>query len=83
MEIFRKEYAKYGVYLVGHLYHTVDNIIISKVPIRGIEDIKGKKFRSSELIAHQLAHLGAGTDHPVSLYHPEGEYLKGFLLAAP
>ena len=30
-----------------------------------------------------LAHLGAGTDHPVSLYHPEGEYLKGFLLAAP
>ena len=30
-----------------------------------------------------LAHLGAGSDHPVSLYHPEGEYLKGFLLAAP
>jgi len=30
-----------------------------------------------------LAHLGTGPDHPVSLYHPEGEYLKGFLLAAP
>jgi len=30
-----------------------------------------------------LAHLGAGPDHPVSLYHPEGEYLKGFLLHAP
>ncbi len=29
-----------------------------------------------------LAHLGAGPDHPVSLYHPEGEYLKGFLLYA-
>jgi 23S rRNA (cytosine1962-C5)-methyltransferase len=27
-----------------------------------------------------LARLGAGVDHPVSLYCPEGEYLKGFLL---
>jgi 23S rRNA (cytosine1962-C5)-methyltransferase len=24
--------------------------------------------------------LTAGADHPVSLYCPEGEYLKGFLL---
>ena len=27
-----------------------------------------------------LRRLGAGIDHPVSLYCPEGEYLKGFLL---
>jgi 23S rRNA (cytosine1962-C5)-methyltransferase len=27
-----------------------------------------------------LRRLTAGTDHPVSLYCPEGEYLKGFLL---
>jgi 23S rRNA (cytosine1962-C5)-methyltransferase len=27
-----------------------------------------------------LRRLGPGTDHPVSLYCPEGEYLKGFLL---
>jgi len=27
-----------------------------------------------------LGRLGAGPDHPVSLYCPEGEYLKGFLL---
>lgn len=27
-----------------------------------------------------IRRLGAGTDHPVSLYCPEGEYLKGFLL---
>jgi 23S rRNA (cytosine1962-C5)-methyltransferase len=27
-----------------------------------------------------LRRLGAGPDHPVSLYCPEGEYLKGFLL---
>ena len=24
--------------------------------------------------------LGQGSDHPVSIYHPEGEYLKGFIL---
>ncbi|MFH1068427.1 MAG: class I SAM-dependent rRNA methyltransferase [Candidatus Glassbacteria bacterium] len=27
-----------------------------------------------------LARLGAGPDHPVSIFHPEGEYLKGLLL---
>lgn len=27
-----------------------------------------------------LDRLGPGEDHPVSIYHPEGEYLKGFLL---
>lgn len=27
-----------------------------------------------------VARLGAGADHPVSLYCPEGEYLKGFVL---
>lgn len=26
-----------------------------------------------------LAPLGAASDHPVSVYHPEGEYLKGWL----
>ncbi len=28
-----------------------------------------------------LRELGHGPDHPVSLFHPEGEYLKGMLLA--
>lgn len=27
-----------------------------------------------------LKHLGHGADHPVSLFHPEGNYLKGLLL---
>ncbi|MBC6993092.1 class I SAM-dependent rRNA methyltransferase [Neolewinella lacunae] len=27
-----------------------------------------------------LHHLSQGPDHPVSLYHPEGEYLKGLVL---
>ena len=27
-----------------------------------------------------LARLGQGADHPINIYHPEGEYLKGLLL---
>mgnify|MGYP006286146719 CR=1 FL=1 len=61
MELLRQEYAKHGVHLVGNLYWTLDNLMISKEPIYGIEDLDGMKFRSSELIALQLAHLGAGT----------------------
>jgi TRAP-type mannitol/chloroaromatic compound transport system substrate-binding protein len=61
MKILREEYAKHGVYLVGNVYWTLDNLMISKKPIRGVKDIKGLKFRSSELIALQLASLGAGT----------------------
>lgn len=30
--------------------------------------------------ARVLAVLGAGADHPFSIYHPEGEYLKGLLI---
>jgi 23S rRNA (cytosine1962-C5)-methyltransferase len=30
--------------------------------------------------AQLLGHLGPGADHPVSLAHPEGRYLKGLLL---
>jgi TRAP-type mannitol/chloroaromatic compound transport system substrate-binding protein len=61
MKILREQYAKHGVHLVGNLYWTLDNLMISKKPIKGIKDIKGLKFRSSELIALQLAKLGAGT----------------------
>ena len=28
-----------------------------------------------------LHHLSQGPDHPVSIYHPEGEYLKGMILS--
>ncbi|GAB6144448.1 TRAP transporter substrate-binding protein [Desulfocicer niacini] len=61
MKILREEYAKHGVHLVGNVYWTLDNLMISKKPIMGVKDIKGLKFRSSELIALQLAKLGAGT----------------------
>lgn len=61
MKLLRQEYAKHGVHLVGNVYWVLDNLIISKKPINGVKDIKGLKFRSSELIALQLAKLGAGT----------------------
>ncbi len=61
MKLFRQEYAKHGVHLVGNVYWALNNIIISKKPVNGVKDIKGLKFRSSELIALQLAKLGAGT----------------------
>jgi 23S rRNA (cytosine1962-C5)-methyltransferase len=34
----------------------------------------------SGLAVQLLEPLAAGPDHPVSIYHPEGEYLKGWLL---
>ncbi len=61
MKLLRQEYAKQGVHLVGNVYWVLDNLMISKKPINGVKDIKGLKFRSSELIALQLARLGAGT----------------------
>lgn len=30
--------------------------------------------------AHLLQRLAAGLDHPMSMTHPEGEYLKGLML---
>jgi TRAP-type mannitol/chloroaromatic compound transport system substrate-binding protein len=61
MKLLREEYAKHGVHLVGNMYWILDNLMISKKPINGVDDIKGMKFRTSELIALQLADLGAGT----------------------
>jgi TRAP-type mannitol/chloroaromatic compound transport system substrate-binding protein len=61
MKILREEYAKHGVHLVANMYWNLDNLMISKKPINTIKDIDGLKFRSSELIALQLAKLGAGT----------------------
>lgn len=61
MKLLRQEYAKHGVHLVGNVYWILDNLMISKKPLNGVKDINGLKFRSSELIALQLAKLGAGT----------------------
>ena len=52
--------------------------------------ISREVFRSAVLSAAMetgrtvriLHHLSQGPDHPVSLFHPEGEYLKGLILVA-
>ncbi len=36
--------------------------------------------RDARASCQWLAHLGPGADHPVHLDHPQGEYLKGFLI---
>lgn len=44
LELAREIYAKQGLFFVGHIHHDA-NIIHSKVPIRSVEDLKGKKLR--------------------------------------
>jgi len=68
-EIFREEYAAFGdVYFAGNNYWTCNNIMTSTVPIYGVDDLEGMKFRSSELIAIVLSEFGAGT-----VWTPGGE----------
>ena len=66
--IMREAYAEKGVYFLnsvfagGAIYHW------SKEPIRGLEDMKGHKFRAFANIEKLWAKLGAS---PVFLPHPE------------
>jgi 23S rRNA (cytosine1962-C5)-methyltransferase len=47
-------------------------------------DLFEKTIMSAAIIAGRniriLHHLSQGPDHPVSIFHPEGEYLKGLVL---
>ncbi len=43
-EIARELFAKVGMFYVGHIHHG-PNIIHSKVPIRSIDDFRGRKMR--------------------------------------
>ncbi len=52
-EIARKLFAKFGMYYVNHIQHG-PNIIHSKVPIRSIEDFRGRKMRLPGGIVAQL-----------------------------
>lgn len=48
-----------------------------------VEDFRQALFTSALQAGREvrvLAQFGQYADHPVSIYHPEGEYLKGFLL---
>ena len=47
------------------------------------DDFQTMAFSAANLVGKQVRvvrRLGHGADHPVSIYHPEGEYLKGLLL---
>ncbi|WP_300525484.1 TRAP transporter substrate-binding protein DctP [Aminiphilus sp.] len=66
---FEKIYGKYGIKYLGHIMESVmPEQLMSVVPLKSIEDIKGKKIRSSGFGAKFYKELGAST---VSLSAPE------------
>ncbi len=49
-----------------------------------VEDFRTAVFSAAAVTgrsARLLHHLSQPPDHPVNIYHPEGEYLKGFVVA--
>ncbi len=61
LEITRELFAKQGLYYVGPIHHG-PNIIHSKVPIRSIDDFKGRKMRlPGGMVAEVFQAAGAKT----------------------
>ncbi|WP_233252596.1 TRAP transporter substrate-binding protein DctP [Maritimibacter sp. 55A14] len=61
LEIARELYAKQGMYFVGPVHHG-PNIIHSKVPIRSIDDFRGRKMRlPGGMVAEVFTEIGAET----------------------
>jgi TRAP-type mannitol/chloroaromatic compound transport system substrate-binding protein len=61
LEIARAEFAKFNMFYVGPIHHG-PNIIHSKVPIRSIEDFKGRKMRvPGGMVAELFSAAGAKT----------------------
>jgi TRAP-type mannitol/chloroaromatic compound transport system substrate-binding protein len=61
LEIARQLFAKQNMYYVGPIHHG-PNIIHSKVPIRSIEDFKGRKMRlPGGMVAEVFQDIGAKT----------------------
>ena len=61
LEIARELFAKEGMYYVGPIHHG-PNIIHSKVPIRSVEDFRGRKMRlPGGMVAEVFQALGAKT----------------------
>ena len=61
MKLIKEEYGKYGdIHVVGPCYLPVYVIAASNVPLNGIDDIPGTKFRCGDVpIANALGALGA------------------------
>jgi len=61
LELARNAFAKMGLYYVGPIHHG-PNIIHSKVPIRSIDDFKGRKMRlPGGMVAEVFQAAGAKT----------------------
>ncbi len=61
LEIARELFAKEGMYYVGPVQHGA-NIIHSKVPIRSVDDFRGRKMRlPGGMVAEVFQELGART----------------------
>ena len=61
LEIARDLFAKQGMYYVGPIHHG-PNIIHSKVPIRSVDDFRGRKMRlPGGMVAEVFQALGAKT----------------------
>jgi 23S rRNA (cytosine1962-C5)-methyltransferase len=67
-----KHLAPGGLLLTFSCSQAVDADLLSKIVFGAALD--------AGVDARVLAHLAQPFDHPVSVYHPEGEYLRGLLL---
>ena len=61
LDIARKAYAEQGVYIIQPLMGLPYGSIMSKVPIRNLDDLKGKKIRSIGTTAPIWQAFGAST----------------------
>ncbi len=61
LQMTREIFAKHGIYYVGPIHHG-PNIIHSKVPIRSLDDFKGRKMRvPGGMVSEFFKELGAKT----------------------
>ncbi|MBI1221567.1 MAG: methyltransferase [Bacteroidetes bacterium] len=61
-----------GLILTFSCSQNIDKLLFQKIVFGAAADV-GRNVRI-------LQHLGQPLDHPVNIFHPEGEYLKGLLL---
>jgi 23S rRNA (cytosine1962-C5)-methyltransferase len=61
-----------GIIMTYSCSQNIDKILFQKVVFGAAADV-GRNVKI-------LKHLEQSIDHPVNIYHPEGEYLKGLLL---
>jgi len=61
-----------GLILTFSCSQNIDKLLFQKIVFGAAADV-GRNVRI-------LQQLGQPLDHPVNIFHPEGEYLKGLLL---